>query len=159
MDKSQVELLNKEDAAEIEELFKMVWPHAEEYPEDWRRKRCLSRAAIVAEMTGGVRYFGVKVDGKIAGLYKAVMTESGLLGEHQTVHPEYRGMGLAYAMYDQFIDFAKSVGMKKILVNIIPTQIASKKCVERYGFVRDGPAWEQARGMWVQTYECDVDNR
>lgn len=156
MDKTRVELLSSKDAAEIESLFKEVWPTAIEYPEKWRKKRTLSREEIVKEMKGDYYYFGVRVDGRIVGLYKASIKKDTVLGEHQTIHPSYQGRGLATTMYKQLINFAKKKKCKKIHVNILPNQIASKKCVDKLGFHKKGGLWEQAKEMLVQTYEKEV---
>jgi RimJ/RimL family protein N-acetyltransferase len=156
MNKIEVELLSLKDAAEIEALFKEVWPKATEYPEDWRKKRILSREEIMREMEGGYYYFGIRLDGRIAGLYKASIRGDSVLGEHQAVHPSYQRQGLATTMYEQLINFAKKKKCKRIHVNILANQIASKKCVDKLGFHKKGDLWEQAKGMLVQTYEKEV---
>lgn len=153
MDKIKVEPLSLEDAAEIEALFKEVWPTAVEYPEEWRRKRTLSREEIMREMEGGYYYFGVRMNERIVGLYKASIKGDSILGEHQSVHPSYRGQGLAIIMYAQITNFAKEKKCKRIYVNILPNQIASRKCVEKLGFHKKGHPYEQAKGMLVQMYE------
>lgn len=153
MNKIKVELLSINDAAEIEALFKEVWPTAMEYPEEWRRKRTLSREEIVREMKGGYYYFGIRMDGRIVGLYKASIRGDSVLGEHQTVHPSYQGQGLAITMYGQIINFAKEKKCKKVYVNILRDQIASVKCVDKFRFHKKGKPYEQAKGMLVQMYE------
>jgi len=156
VDKTAVELLSSKDAAEIEALFKEVWPTAIEYPEEWRRKRTLSREEIMREMEAGYYYFGVRMDGRIVGLYKASIRGDSVLGEHQSVHPSYRGQGLAIIMYEQIINFAKEKKCKRIYVNILLNQIASRKCVETLGFHKKGHPYEQAKGMLVQMYEKEI---
>ncbi len=42
-------------------------------------------------MQKGYHYFGIRIGDKLAGLYKAIITEKGLLGEHQAVDPDFRG--------------------------------------------------------------------
>lgn len=153
MNKIRVELLSSKDAAEIEALFKEVWPAAIEYPDEWRRKRTLSREEIVKEMEGGYYYFGVRMDGRIVGLYKASIRGDSVLGEHLSIHPSYRGQGLAITMYADIIDFAKERKCKRIRVNILLNQISSKKCVDKLGFHKKGHPYEQAKGMLVQMYE------
>ncbi len=152
----KVEQLSPQDASEIESLFREVWPKAREYPEEWRRKRTLSREKILKEMEEGVYYFGVRKEGRIVGLYKAIIRGESVLGEHQTVHPAWRGRGLAIAMYKQLLEFAKEMGCKKVVVNILPEQRPSRRCVNELGFHKRGSIWEQAKGMWVQTYEKEV---
>ena len=127
-----------------------------DYPEEWRKKRTLSRKEIEKEMKEGYHYFGVKKDDRIIGLYKASIEGDNILGEHQSVHPAYRGKGLAIAMYRQLIDFARKKRCKKIYVNILTNQIASKICVEKLGFHKKGDPYEQAKGMMVQMYEKEV---
>lgn len=156
MDKIKVELLSSKDAAEIEALFKEVWPKATEYPKKWRRKRTLSREEIMREMEAGYYYFGIRMDGRIVGLYKSSIRGDSILGEHQAVHPSYQGQGLAITMYEQLINFAKKKKCKRIHVNILSNQIASKKCVDKLGFHKKGDLWEQTKGMLVQTYEKEV---
>jgi hypothetical protein len=148
-----VKKLSQQDAAEIEALFKKVWSSAYEYPEEWRKQRMLTREEILEEMRKGYHYFGIKVDGRLAGLYKALVTDYGLFGEHQSVDPDYRGLGLATAMYHQFISYARKHSLKRVYVNILASQIASKKIVEKMGFRKKGEEFEQAKGMKVQTYE------
>jgi len=156
VDKIRVELLSSKDAAEIETLFKKVWPTAIEYPEEWRRKRTLSREEIVKEMERGYYYFGARMDRRIVGLYKASIRGDSVLGEHQSIHPSYRGQGLAITMYEHIIIFAKEKKCKRIHVNILSNQIASKKCVEKLGFHKKGHLYEQAKGMLVQMYEKEI---
>lgn len=148
-----VEELSKGDIEEIEELMKIVWPKATEYPEEWRIKRTLNREQIEKEMDMGYHYFGIKIDGKLAGFYKLSIVGDGCFGEHQTIHPACNGRGLAVAMYDQFIRYAKEKGCKRVFVNILTSQIASVKCVNKYGFNKKGEEYEQAKGMHVQMYE------
>jgi hypothetical protein len=149
---ADVKELSEKDAAEIEALFKKVWPLAYEYPEEWRRRRMLTKEQIIKEMRNGYHYFGIKIHDKLAGLYKALITDQGLFGEHQSVDPDYRGLGLATAMYHQFINYARKNNLKKVYVNILANQIASKKIVEKMGFHKEGKEFEQAKGMKVQTY-------
>jgi hypothetical protein len=150
---ADVKELSKQDAAEIEALFEKVWSSAYEYPEEWRKQRMLTREEILEEMRNGYHYFGIKLQGKLVGLYKALVTDYGLFGEHQSVDPDYRGLGLATAMYRQFINYARKQGLKRVYVNILASQIASKKIVEKMGFRKKGEEFEQAKGMKVQTYE------
>lgn len=151
-DEFRVERLSEKDATEIENLLKEVWHNAIEYPEKWRKARAIGRNQIIDEMNAGFHYFGIKLNGKIVGFYKAHITNNAYLGEHQSVHPAYRGRGLAKAMYNHFIQFAKETGCKKIRVNILPSQIASVKLMKKFGFkkVRE---YEQVPGMLVHLYE------
>lgn len=149
----KVELLSKEDAGEIEALLKEVWPSAMEYPEEWRKKRALTEEQIIKEMESGYFYFGIKIAGKIAGIYKASIQGDAVFGEHQSIPAIHRGKGLATAMYEHIINYAREQGCKRILVNILVDQLASKKCVEKFGFHRKGEPYEQAKGMLVQMYE------
>jgi hypothetical protein len=150
---ADVKELSEQDAIEIERLFKRVWSTAYEYPEEWREQRMLTKERIVKEMRNGYHYFGIKINDKLIGLYKALITDNGLFGEHQSVDPDYRGLGLATAMYRQFINHARRHGLKRVYVNILASQIASRKIVEKMGFSKKGKEFEQARGMKVQTYE------
>lgn len=155
-EKIEVELLSPEDAPEIEALFKEVWPSAVEYSEEWRKKRTLNSEEIVKEMEKMYYYFGVKAGGRMVGVYKASIRGDSVLGEHQSVHPTYRGRGLAIAMYQQLIEFARQKGCKRIRVNILLNQAASKKCVDELGFHKKGSPYEQAKGMMVQMYEKEI---
>jgi len=152
----RVEELSKRDSEEIAELMRLVWPTATEYPEEWRIKRTLSWEQIENEMNRGYHYFGIKIDGKLAGFYKLSVVEDGCFGEHQTIHPAYTGKGLALAMYDQLIRYAKENGYKRVFVNILTSQIASVKCVTKFAFYKKGEEYEQAKGMHVQMYEKAV---
>ncbi|MHA2212898.1 MAG: hypothetical protein ACW992_07045, partial [Candidatus Thorarchaeota archaeon] len=84
----------EEDAEELSELFKAVWPLATEYPEAWRKKRIYTEDQIIADMRNDYHYFGSRLEGKIVGVYKAKITEKGLIGEQQTVSPVCRGTGM-----------------------------------------------------------------
>jgi L-amino acid N-acyltransferase YncA len=156
MSKYKVEEFTEKDAGELSELMKEVWPKALEYPEEWRKKRTLSREQVVEEMKKGYHYFGVRLDGKIVGFYKLSIVGDACFGEHQTIHPTYRGRGLASAMYEQLIQYAKQKGCKRVFVNILTSQIASIKCVNKFGFKKKGEPYEQAKGMLVQMYEKEV---
>ncbi len=151
-DEVRVERFSEKDAAEIEELLREVWPKATEYPEKWRRVRVIGRRQIIDEMKTGFHYFGVRLKGKIVGFYKARLLGDVYMGEHQSVHPAYRGRGLARAMYKHFREFARESGYKRIRVNVLPSQVASVKLMEKFGFekVRE---YEQIPGMLVHLYE------
>jgi hypothetical protein len=142
----------EDDAQEIADLFVLVWPQASEYPPVWRRKRCLTAEQIVQEMRAGYHYFGVRLQGRIAGLYKASITADGLLGEHQTVHPGFRHRGLVRAMYDQFINYAQAIGAAANSCNILVQQKSMCHLVESFGFLPLGRPYEQAPNMLVQLY-------
>jgi ribosomal protein S18 acetylase RimI-like enzyme len=153
-----VKELSKEYVPQIVALLKKVWSNAYEYPEEWRKARRLSKEQILDELRSGYHYFGVTVGNKLVGLYKAVATEDGLFGEHQSVDPDYRGLGLATAMYNQFIKSARENNFKKVYVNVLANQAASRKIVEKMGFRKKGKEYEQAKGMIVQLYEKEVHN-
>ncbi len=148
----QIIEFTEDDAPEIAELFAIVWPHASEVAPQWRQKRCLSTQQIIEEMRTGYQYFGARHDGRIAGLNKVSSTPDGLLGEQQTVHPEYRHRGLVRAMYRQFIDYAKEQGAPANLCNILVNQKIMCQLVESFGFQPHGEPYEQAPGMIVQLY-------
>ena len=141
------------DAVEISELFKQAWSLATEYPEEWRQKRMYSPEQIVEDMKNGYHYFGARLGGKIMGLYKAIITEKGLFGEQQTVHPSCRATGLASAMYMQFADYGIQNDCHRNYCHILVGQEASEKLMIRFGFRPWGEPFEQIEGMLVQTYE------
>ncbi len=149
--------LTEDDAEAIEQLFKAVWPYATEYPEQWRKNRMLSKQAIIDEMRSGYHYFGIKVEGKLAGLYKALISPEGCFGEHQSIDPKLARRGMGGAMYKQFIEFAKEMGCKRNFCNILIGQIPSEKLVKKFGFRKLGEPYEQAKGMLVQMYEREVE--
>jgi hypothetical protein len=142
----------EDDAPEIADLLILVWPHATEYPPPWRRKRCLSTEQIVQEMRAGYHYFGARLQGRVAGLYKAHLTPDGLLGEHQTVHADFRHRGLVRAMYDQFIAYGRAIGAAANLCNILVSQESMCRLIKSFGFQPKGSPYEQAPGMLVQLY-------
>ena len=144
--------LSKEDAADLEALMKFVWPKVHGYPDKWRRKRMLSREEIEEEMGGGFHYFGIRIDGKLAGFYKFSVTKQGLYGEHQTIDPNYGGRGMASKMYDQFIEESRRRGVP-IYVNILLHDEVGLKLVTRHGFHKKGQEYQQSEGMWVQIWE------
>ena len=144
---------SEEDATEISELFRQVWPLAKEYPEHWRKERMYTSEQIVEEMRNGYHYFGSRLQGQIVGVYKARITDKGLYGEHQTVRPECRATGLASAMYIQFAEYGKAYGCKRNYCNILVGQEVGEKLMKRYNFRPWGEPYEQAEGMLVQMYE------
>ncbi|MEM2103114.1 MAG: GNAT family N-acetyltransferase [Candidatus Bathyarchaeia archaeon] len=153
----KVEELTEADAPEIALLFRKVWlENAQEYPETWRKSRALSQVQILEEMKRGYRFFGIRIGCKLVGVYKALLTSEGLFGEHQSVHPDFRKMGLATAMYKHFINYAKTHKIKKVYVNILFNHPASRKIAEKMGFHKTGNPYEQSKGMLVQTYEKQV---
>jgi RimJ/RimL family protein N-acetyltransferase len=157
-DEFRVERLFEKDATKVEDLLKEVWSNATEYPEKWRKARAISRSQIIGEMNTGFRYSGIRLNGKIVGFYKAHITKNAYLGEHQSVHPAYRGRGLAKAMYNHFIQFAKETGYRKIRVNILPNQIASVKLMKKFGF-KKVMEYEQVPGMLVNLYEKKIEEK
>jgi len=156
VDEIEVEELSATDASEIQALLQRVWSTAYEYPKEWREKRILTKEQISKEMQEDYHYFGIRMNNKLAGFYKALITDNGLLGEHQTVDPDCRGLGLATAMYHQFIKFAKENNCKKVYVNALVNQVATIKILKKIGFRKKGQEYEQAKGMRVQMFEKDV---
>ena len=149
--------LGKDDAKDISALYKAVWLQAYEYPKEWREKRAMSEEEIRKEMNSGYFFFGVHINGKLAGVYKASLTERGCYGEQQAVLPEYREQGVAYAMYEQFLEFGKANQCEVNYVNILVGNEPCERAMKRYNFYKTGKPWEQSRGMLVQTYERKVD--
>jgi hypothetical protein len=147
-----VEELTEDDAKEISELLALVWPQAKHIPLAWRQKRVLTPNQIINEMHQEFRYFGARINNCIAGFYKTILTPEGLLGEHQTVHPNYRHRGLVRAMYRQFINYAEQIGAPANLCNIIIEHETMRSLVEGFGFSPHGSSYEQAPGMLVQLY-------
>ena len=143
----------EEDANEISELFRQVWPLAKEYPEYWQKKRMYTSEQIVVDMRNGYHYFGSRLQGSIVGLYKAKITDKGLYGEHQTVRPECRVTGLASAMYLQFAEYGRAHGCIRNYCNILVGQEIGEKLMEKYGFQLWGEPYYQSEGMQVQMYE------
>ncbi|MHC1566560.1 MAG: GNAT family N-acetyltransferase [Candidatus Syntropharchaeia archaeon] len=149
--------LSKEDSKDIEDLLKKVWSKAYEYPEGWRKYRMISAEEIEKEMDSGYYYFGVRIEGKLVGIYKASITERGCFGENQAILPEYWNSGIASAMYHQFFDFAKKNGCKVNYVNILVGQKSGERLMKKFGFYKVGEPYEQYRGMLVQMYERKVE--
>ena len=143
----------EEDAKEISELFRQVWPLATEYPEHWRKKRMYSSKQIIEDMRAGYHYFGSRLQGRIVGLYKAKITEKGLFGEHQTVRPECRTSGLASAMYLQFAEYGIEHECQRNYCNILEGQKVGELLMKKFGFVPLDKPFEQADGMMVQMFE------
>ncbi|MGY5872019.1 MAG: GNAT family N-acetyltransferase [Candidatus Thorarchaeota archaeon] len=143
----------EEDAMELSELFRQVWPLAKEYPEHWRKERMYTLEQIHHDIKNGFHYFGSRLQGSIVGVYKAKITDKGLFGEHQTVRPECRTSGLASAMYLQFAEYGIEHGCKRNYCNILVGQQVGEKLMMRFGFVPWGDPYEQSEGMMVQMYE------
>ncbi|MFW9831711.1 MAG: GNAT family N-acetyltransferase [Candidatus Thorarchaeota archaeon] len=152
-EKIQIEELTEADAPEIANLLKLVWSKATHIPQVWRQKRILSASKVIDEMRNDFHYFGARIDGQIVGFYKTIMKPEGLLGEHQTVHPNYRHRGLVRAMYRQFIIYAQHLQAPANLCNILYDHLTMRELVETFGFQPLGPPYEQAPGMLVQLYK------
>lgn len=150
-----VERLAENDAAEVAWLLKEVWPKAWEYPKKWREERVIENKQIVDEMKNDFYYFGIRANGRVVGMYKASLNRDVVVGEHQSVHLDYRGLGLAKTMYNHLIGFAKDIGCTKVHVNILPSQTASIRIVEKNGFTRIR-VYEQVPKMLVYLYELEV---
>jgi GNAT superfamily N-acetyltransferase len=148
--------LGKEDAKDISELYNEVWPKAYDYPAEWRNKRVMTEVEVKNTMDSGYFFFGVRIDGKLSGVYKASITEQGAFGEQQAVLPEYRDQSVASAMYEQFYEFAKANKCKTNYVNILAGNVPCERAMEKFNFFKTGEPWEQSKGMLVQTYERKV---
>ena len=144
---------SEEDKEEISELFRQVWPLATEYPEHWRKERIYTPEQIEEDMRSGYHYFGSRLQGSIVGLYKAIITEKGLYGEHQTVQPECRVTGLASAMYLQFAKYGRAQGCKRNYCNSLVGQDVGEKLMKKFGFQPWGEPYYHSEGMLVQMYE------
>ncbi|UCE09635.1 MAG: GNAT family N-acetyltransferase [Candidatus Thorarchaeota archaeon] len=147
----------EEDAEELSELFRAVWLLATDYPEAWRKKRMYTRDQVVSDMRNGYHYFGSRLQGKIVGVYKAKITEKGLIGEQQTVAPVCRGTGMASAMYIQFIEYGRKHGCQRVYCNILAGQDAGERLMQKFQFRPWGEPYEQHPGMLVQLYERPLE--
>jgi hypothetical protein len=142
-----------EDAPELAQLMALVWPQATHIPREWRQRRILSQEDIIDEMKQGFHYFGARLEGQIAGFYKTFLKAEGLIGEHQTVHPNFRHRGLVRAMYRQFITYAEELDAPANICNILFNHDTMRALVESFGFQPEGDSYEQAPGMRVQLYK------
>ena len=155
--KYRVVPLSKADAKDISALYKAVWLKACDYPEEWREKRAMSEDVIMDEIDADYLFFGVHEAGTLVGVYKISLTERGCYGEQQAVLREYQNRGVAYAMYEQFLEFAKTNQCRVNYVNILIGNEPCEHAMKKYNFYKTGEPWEQSKGMWVQTYERKVE--
>ena len=140
-----------EDAPAIAKLFQRVWPMASEYPTAWRALRVLSVEEIRQEMwEGHFRYFGIRDEGRIIGVYKLSIGKE-VLGEHLAVDPSYRKKGLARLMYNQFLRLGRRLG-KPNSINLLVTNKELIRFVTSMGFRSHGLPYEQHPGMLVQKF-------
>ena len=149
--------LGESEAEAISAVYKAVWLTAYDYPQEWREKRAMTADRVRSEMRAGYFFFGVYATETLVGVYKASITERGCYGEQQAVLPEYQNQGVAYAMYEQFLEFAKTNHCKVNYVNILIGNEPCERAMRRYRFYKTGEPWEQAKGMWVQTYERKIE--
>lgn len=156
-EEAAMEEFGEEDCNELEDLYRAVWPTATEYPEHWRQNRMMSSDQVREEMRQGIRFFGVRGEGKIVGVYKARITEDECFGEHQSILASHRGSGVATLMYDQFKKLAKDNGCRVNSVNVLLGQEPTLRLVENHGFHKVGEPFEQSPGMFVQRFERNVD--
>jgi GNAT superfamily N-acetyltransferase len=155
--KYRVVQLSKADAKDISALYMAVWLKACDYPEEWREKRAMSEDVITNEMDAGYLFFGVHEKDTLVGVYKISLTERGCYGEQQAVLLEYQNRGVAYAMYEQFLEFAKTNKCRVNYVNILIGNEPCERAMKKYNFYKTGEPWEQSKGMCVQTYERKVE--
>ncbi len=156
--KYRVVQLSKADAKDIAALYQAVWLKACDYPKEWREKRAIREDEVKKEMDSGYFFFfGVHVKDELVGVYKVSITERGCFGEQQAVLPEYQNQGVAYAMYEQFLQFAKANKCKANYVNVLVGNEPCERAMKRYNFYKTGEPWEQSEGMLVQTYERKVE--
>ena len=59
----------KEDAVDISQLFKEVWPGAKEYPEEWQKKRIYSPEQIIEDMDRKKVYMSYQICIMRSGTY------------------------------------------------------------------------------------------
>ena len=149
--------LSKADSGDIAALYKAVWLKAYDYPVKWRLTRAMSDAEIKKEMDSGYFFFGLRLDDRLVGVYKASITERGCYGEQQAVLPEYRNRGVADEMYKQFLEFGKANKCPVNYVNILVDYKPGERAMKKYKFYKAGEPWEQSPGMLVQTYERKID--
>ena len=116
-----------------------------------------SSEEIIDEMRRGYRFFGGRDEGRIIGVYKALIIEGDCFGEHQTILLSHRGTGIGSMMYDQFKDLAKREGCRINSVNALLGQEATLRMIEKHGFHEAGEPFEQSPGMLVQRFERNVD--
>ncbi|MFQ6126746.1 MAG: GNAT family N-acetyltransferase [Candidatus Heimdallarchaeota archaeon] len=146
-----VEEFTLEDAPAIAQLLQRVWSSVTEYPPTWRERRMLSAEEIHQEMQeGDFRYFGIRTEGHIVGVYKLSIGKE-ILGEHQAVDPAYRRKGLARLMYEQFLELGRQLG-KPNCINLLVTNKKMIAFVTRLGFRPSGDPYEQDPGMFVQKF-------
>lgn len=155
--KRRVVQLSKDAAKDLSAIYKAVWLKAYDYPKEWQEKRAMSAEEIRKEMDSGYFFFGVYVRDELVGVYKATLTERGCYGEQQAVLLKYQNQGVAYAMYEHFLEFAKANKCKVNYVNILVGNEPCERAMKRYNFYKTGEPWEQSRGMLVQTYERKVE--
>ncbi len=148
-----IEEFTEKDADELEDVFRKVWTVSCEYPEKWRKTRQLTKDEIIQEMHSGYHFFGARNQEGIMGVYKLIVLDEGCFGEHQSILPAYTGKGIASAMYEQFIEYAKTLDSTRNFVYILETHTACIHLVEKFGFSPVGDPFEQAEGMFVQEYE------
>ncbi len=60
-------------------------------------------------------------------------------------------------MYKHFIQFARETGYRRIRVNVLPSQVASVKLMEKFGF-KKVKEYEQISGMPVHLYEKEIES-
>jgi len=146
-----VEEFTLEDAPAIAKLLQRVWSSVTEYPPAWRERRTLSTEDIRQEMReGGFRYFGIRVESRIVGVYKLSVRKE-ILGEQQAVDPAYRKKGFASLMYEQFLELGRQLD-KPNCINLLVTNKKMIDFITRLGFRPSGDPYEQYPSMFVQKF-------
>ncbi len=77
-------------------------------------------------------------------------------------HPDFRKYGITTALIEEAIPFAKTMGIEKIFVNIMPEQKAAAKLAKSIGFQREATYVDHVKdeyGMYhdVRRYSLDME--
>ncbi|MDE1838110.1 MAG: GNAT family N-acetyltransferase [Euryarchaeota archaeon] len=87
-------------------------------------------------------FFVVEVDGKIRGLLNVGRgrwsKDAHVATLGMSCHPDFRGIGLGTALLSQALDWARSVGVKKVSLEVFSTNAAAISLYRKMGFQEEG---------------------
>ncbi len=86
------------------------------------------------------RYFGLRVDGKLAGFYMLRGFDNGyqIPSYGVWIAEEFSGRGLSKLTLQHAVAFCKLNGIKKLMLKVAPDNLTAKSIYENFGFAFSG---------------------
>jgi GNAT superfamily N-acetyltransferase len=128
----------KEDIPGLCELLRLLFAQEAEFPSD----RSLQSAGLreIIDFPERGQILVLREWGSPLGMINVLFTVSTALGgrvailEDLVVHPDHRGSGAGSKLLQAAIDFAKSVGCRRLTLLTDQTNISAQRFYKRHGF-------------------------